>query len=109
MGLDSCCYRPACLHNTDTEVDMTLHINTKGYYPSITLDKDFRLSIENHEVQKIEGDTDALFTAMDAPIEEIVDFLLKHEWTDALMEEYITRGKGSLIFSAVAKLSKDAA
>ncbi|MEX9893104.1 hypothetical protein AB7W86_00820 [Providencia rettgeri] len=88
---------------------MTLHINTKGYYPSITFDKDFRLSIENHEVKKIEGDTDALFTAMDAPIEEIVDFLLKREWTDALMEEYITRGKGSLIFSAVAKLSKDAA
>nr|WP_282555088.1 hypothetical protein [Providencia stuartii] len=76
---------------------MAINIATKGYHPSINYYKDFLLAIENHELQRLDGDMNAIFGAMESPLESAIDFAASNGQLDELIQ------------MAIEKKGKDAA
>lgn len=76
---------------------MAVNILTDGYKPEVSFYKNFSLTIESYELQRLDGDMNAIFGAMESPLESAVDFAASNGSLDELIQ------------MAIEKKGKDAA
>ncbi len=70
---------------------MAVNIATKGYHPSLNYYKDFLLTIESYELQRLDGDMNAIFGAMESPLENAVEYAASNGSLDELIQMAIEK------------------
>ncbi|MGJ3353476.1 hypothetical protein [Providencia sp. Je.9.19] len=76
---------------------MSVNILTDGYKPEVSFYKNLSITMESYELKSLTGDTNAIFGAMESPLEGAVEFAASKGTLDELIQ------------MAIEKKGKDAA
>lgn len=76
---------------------MSVNILTDGYKPDISSYKNHSLTMEGYELKSLRGDTNAIFGAMESPLEDVIEFAASKGTLNELIQ------------MAIEKKGKDAA
>ncbi|MGO2306985.1 MAG: hypothetical protein ACTH5W_20045 [Providencia sp.] len=76
---------------------MSVNILTDGYKPAVSFYKNLSITMESYELKSLTGDTNAIFGAMESPLEDVIEFAASKGMLDELIQ------------MAIEKKGKDAA
>ena len=70
---------------------MTVNILTDGYKPDISPHKNHSLTMEGYVLKSLRGDTNAIFGAMESPLEDVIEYAVSNGELDELIRMAINR------------------
>ncbi len=70
---------------------MSVNILTDGYKPEVSFYKNHSLTMEGYELKSLRGDTNAIFGAMESPLEDVIEYAASKGTLDELIQMAIEK------------------
>lgn len=70
---------------------MSVNILTDGYKPAVSFYKNLSITMESYEIKSLTGDTNAIFVAMESPLEDVIEFAASKGTLDELIQMAIEK------------------